>query len=217
MIGSVAGAHQPLSVPQSQHRSWLTTGLFFVTFATLMLEVLDTRLLSVLTWYHLSFLAVSLAMLGMAAGAVLVFVSGDVFAPDRALRVLPLTGLALAIVLPISHLGNLVTPFLTVSSFSAAELTSVAMSTFILALPFVVSGVVVTLALPRTGGSIGALYAADLIGAAAGCLAIIWLLEKTDITSTAFVAGALAAIGAFCFARQAGRRGTGAGIVASAL
>ena len=47
--------------------------------ATLMLEVLDTRLLSVLTWYHLSFLAVSVAMLGMAAGAVFVFVGGEWF------------------------------------------------------------------------------------------------------------------------------------------
>ena len=49
-----------------------------------MLEVLDTRLLSVLTWYHLSFLAVSVAMLGMAAGAVLVFVGGDSSASERA-------------------------------------------------------------------------------------------------------------------------------------
>ena len=65
---------------------WLTSGLFFVTLATLMLEVLDTRLLSVLTWYHLSFLAVSVAMLGMAAGAVLVFVGGELFAPERAVR-----------------------------------------------------------------------------------------------------------------------------------
>ncbi|MBI2219642.1 MAG: hypothetical protein HYU53_00340 [Acidobacteria bacterium] len=50
--------------------SALAAGLFLVTFATLVLEVLDSRLLSVLTWYHLSFFAVSLAMLGMAAGAV---------------------------------------------------------------------------------------------------------------------------------------------------
>ena len=51
---------------------YLNAGLFLVTLATLMLEVLDTRLLSVLTWYHFSFFAVSVAMLGMAAGAVAV-------------------------------------------------------------------------------------------------------------------------------------------------
>ncbi len=52
-------------------------GLFLTTVATLILEILDSRLLSVLTWYHLGFFAVSLAMLGMAAGAVLVFLGGD--------------------------------------------------------------------------------------------------------------------------------------------
>ena len=45
-------------------RGWLFAGLFCTTLATLFLEILDARLLSVLTWYHLSFLAVSLAMLG---------------------------------------------------------------------------------------------------------------------------------------------------------
>jgi hypothetical protein len=199
------------------HGSWLKAGLFFVTLATLMLEVLDTRLLSVLTWYHLSFLAVSVAMLGMAAGAVLVFVGGEAFASTRVTRMLPAAGLVFAVILPISHIGNLVTPFLTVGDFSPAELASVGISTLILTLPFVASGVVVTLALTRTGQPIGALYAADLTGAAAGCLLIVWLLEQTDITSTACAAGALAAIGACCFARYAGRRGTRAVVVAAVL
>jgi hypothetical protein len=35
-------------------------GLFLATLATLALEILDTRLLSVVTWYHLSFFAVSI-------------------------------------------------------------------------------------------------------------------------------------------------------------
>ena len=56
----------------------LFAGLFCATFATLLLEILDGRLLSVLTWYHLSFLAVSLAMLGMAAGAIRVFLARSV-------------------------------------------------------------------------------------------------------------------------------------------
>ena len=39
------------------------SALFATTLATLMLEILDTRLLSVITWYHLSFFAVSIAYL----------------------------------------------------------------------------------------------------------------------------------------------------------
>jgi hypothetical protein len=195
----------------------LLAGLFLTTLATLMLEVLDTRLLSVITWYHLSFLAVSVAMLGMAAGAVLVFVGGRVFSPDNVARALPAAALLFAIALPVSHIGNLMTPFLTIYSGGPAELASVAFSTIVLTVPFVVSGVVVTLALTRTGGSIGRLYAADLAGAAGGCLAIVWLLERTDITSTAFAAGAFAAAGAWCFARAGRQRGVAALLCTAAL
>src|ERR1700752_4264869 len=139
MIGS-----SPLSVVTLRRASWLGSGLFFVTLATLMLEVLDTRLLSVLTWYHLSFLAVSVAMLGMAAGAVLVFVGGDLFSPERALRVLPVAGAAFALALPISHVANLVIPFPSVRGGSPAELAALAVATLVLTIPFVLSGLVVT-------------------------------------------------------------------------
>ena len=182
-----------------------------------MLEVLDTRLLSVLTWYHLSFLAVSVAMLGTAAGAVLVFVAGDVFAPDRAVRLLPAAGLALAIALPLSHVANLVIPFPSVRGGSPAEIAALSIATLMLTVPFVLAGVAVTLALTRTRAPIGVLYGADLIGAAAGCLAIIALLDLTDITSTAFATGGAAAIGAWCFARYAGRRGVPHVVVAVLL
>jgi hypothetical protein len=187
--------------------SWLTAGLFFTTLATLMLEVLDTRLLSVLTWYHLSFLAVSVAMLGMAAGAVLVFLAGPLLEGDHAVRFLPIAAMGLALALPISHVANLTIPFPAVRGGAPAELAALAIATLALTVPFVASGVAVTIALTRLRGSIGVLYGADLIGAAAGCLAIIWLLEQTDITSTALAAGSAAAVGAWCFARHAGRGG----------
>jgi hypothetical protein len=196
---------------------WLVTGLFFITLATLMLEVLDTRLLSVLTWYHLSFLAVSVAMLGMAAGAVFVFVGGEWFSPARAVKLLPAAAAALAVALPISHVANLVIPFPSVRTGSAAEFAALGISMLALTIPFVVSGIAVTLALTRTSDRIGLLYGADLIGAAAGCLAIIWLLERTDITSTAFATAGLAAAGAWCFARYSAASGRGALVLAAAL
>src|SRR5690606_34933834 len=83
---------------------FLSVGLFFATLATLLLETLDARLLSVLTWYHLSFFAVSLAMLGMAGGAVFVFLHPERFSGDRAPRALARTTFAFALAIPISHL-----------------------------------------------------------------------------------------------------------------
>ena len=182
-----------------------------------MLEVLDTRLLSVLTWYHLSFLAVSVAMLGMAAGAVFVFAGGEWFSPERARRLLPPITIALALSLPLSHITNLLIPFPIVRLGTAREIAGVAISTLVLTVPFVISGVAVAIALTRTSNRVGLLYGADLVGAAMGCLAIVGVLELTDITSSAFATAGAAAIAAWCFARHVGQRGHGSLLLAVGL
>jgi hypothetical protein len=182
----------------------LPAGLFLVTLATLVLEVLDSRLLSVLTWYHLSFFAVSLAMLGMAAGAVTVFLGGDRYLGDRARRNLSRNALLLAVAIPLSHIVNLVVPIPTGASMPVMEFVALSIATFALAVPFYFSGVVVTIALTRTGAAIGGLYAWDLLGAAAGCVAVVPLLNETNISSAALLAGAAAAGGAYALSRYAG-------------
>ena len=186
---------------------WLGAGLFLLTFSTLLLEVLDARLLSVVTWYHLSFFAISLAMLGMAAGAVFVFVHSEHFEGERAPRSLARVTFALACAIPVSHLLNLSIPFLTINDFSIMEVVAAAASTAVLAVPFVLSGVAVTTALTRCGGSIGLLYALDLAGAAAACLLVVPLLNYSNVSSATAVAAAAAAGAAFCFCRFAGATG----------
>ena len=120
-------------------RAWLTSGLFFVALATLMLEVLDTRLLSVLTWYHLSFLAVSVAMLGMASGAVLVFLADPCL-----LRRAP--GVSchwprwrLRWCFPFRTWRTSSSRFLPCAPARLSELAALAISTLVLTLPFVLS------------------------------------------------------------------------------
>jgi spermidine synthase len=181
----------------------LNGGLFCTTLATLALEILDGRLLSVVTWYHLSFLAVSLAMLGMAAGAVFVFLAGDEYRGDRAPATLARWALIFAILLPISHLINLSVPLPTLRGFQVMQIVPLAVSTIVLAVPFFASGVIVTMALTRVGGSIGRLYSWDLLGAAAGCASVVGLLEILNLSSVALVAGAVSAVGAWCFCRFA--------------
>lgn len=190
-----------------QPTRWLAPGLCLATFSTLLVEILDARLLSVLTWYHLSFFAVSLAMLGMAAGAVFVFVRPTAFAPDRAPDALARIAWWLAIAIPASHLLTLSMPFLPLTRVTPMEVLSVTWSTIVLAVPFVLSGIVVTTALTRCGGVIGRLYAFDLVGAAAACALVVPLLERTNVSSAMLLAGAAAALAAWCFARGAGRAG----------
>ncbi len=49
-------------------------GTFVLALSMLALEITLTRMLSVMTWYHLAFFAVSTAMLGMTSGATVVYV-----------------------------------------------------------------------------------------------------------------------------------------------
>jgi hypothetical protein len=183
---------------------WLSAGLFLTTLATLLLELLDSRLLSVLTWYHLSFLAVSLAMLGGAAGAVVVFLAGDRLSGEAARRNLARAPLLLALAIPATH-GLLmriqIPPLMQVRWEEVAPL---ALATVLLTIPFLLSGAVVTLALTRCGGRIGVLYGSDLLGAALGCLLIVPVLFAMDMLSAGLVAGALVAAAACCYARFAG-------------
>src|ERR1700740_2894903 len=45
-------------------------GIFFLSLATLLLELAFTRVLSVANWYHFGFLVVSTALLGFGASGV---------------------------------------------------------------------------------------------------------------------------------------------------
>jgi len=183
---------------------WLRFGLGLLTFATLQLELLDARLLSVLTWYHLSFMAVSLAMLGMAAGAVLVFLAGARVRAGAARRILARTAWLFALTVPATHFWLVRTPIPLLNEMRLAEFLPLALAIVVLTLPFVLAGTAVTVALTRVGGRIGVLYGFDLLGAALGCLLIVPMLNTLDLMSLACVTAAIGATAAYCFGRFAG-------------
>ncbi|MBU2102942.1 MAG: hypothetical protein KKF80_06055, partial [Candidatus Omnitrophica bacterium] len=59
-------------------------GLFMVTLATLMLEILLTRIFSVTMWFHFAFVAISVALFGMTVGAIIVYLLPNYFTQERA-------------------------------------------------------------------------------------------------------------------------------------
>ena len=75
------------------------------------------------------------------------------------------------------------------------------MSTYIvITIPFIFSGICVCLALTRYPVQVGRLYAADLAGAALGCIAVVTMLEILDGPTLVFVVAMLAASAAAWFA-----------------
>ncbi len=55
------------------HRASFFLGVFLVTGGTLALQIVQTRILSVMTWYYLAFLSIGIAMLGLATGGLWVY------------------------------------------------------------------------------------------------------------------------------------------------
>src|ERR1700755_2800965 len=95
---------------EARPSTFIYRGLFVVTLATLMHEILLTRIFSVTMWYHFAFMAISIAMLGMTVGAIVVFIrpsKDDAEVPLRLAR----WGLAYAVSLVVGFLVYLQIPF----------------------------------------------------------------------------------------------------------
>lgn len=194
-----------MTIPVAASRPWLYAGLSLTLLATLLLEIVDSRLLSVLTWYHLSFLAISVAMLGAASGAVLVFTARQWFDPVRSVADLARWSAVLALVIPASHVLNLVIPVPDGAAWTPMAVVALAVVVAVLTAPFFCSGIVVTLALTRSGAPVGTLYGFDLLGAASGTLLAVALLNTSNVTAAALVSAAAAWGAAASFRRASGR------------
>ena len=177
-------------------RFYLALGL--VTAATLMLQIIETRIISVISWYHLAFFVISIAMFGLTAGAVFVYLRRERFRPERLSYDLAVATLAFALTTDLAILVQLT--LVTGASPSLTSLVAWAEFALCLAFPFFFSGVVVSLALTRSPYPIGKVYGADLIGAAIGCIGALVLLNVTSGPSAVLWVGAVIGLAALGFA-----------------
>jgi len=174
-------------------------GLFLVTLSTLTYQLLLTRTFSVTMYYHFAFVAISVTMFGMAVGALLVFLRPRVFVADRTGRHMAIAAAVFAITIVLSYLTHLAIPFVLDSSL--VPVFAIVFTYAALSIPFVASGVAVSLALTRFPSQVSALYAADLAGAAIGCLIVGPILRVADAPTAVLATAALAAVAGMLFCR----------------
>ncbi len=192
----------------------LYAGTFLISLATLALEITLTRLLSLTTWYHLAFFALSTAMLGMTAGAVRVYLGPERFSRERWRHEAAGACLGFALITPCSlTLLCLMPAGMTLSTMGIASLlaTTVACSA-----PFYCFGIAITLALTRSGLPIGRIYGSDLVGAALGCVFVLAALGVRGAPSVTLWCAAIGGLAALCFGSDRARsfRGGSALLVA---
>ncbi|UCB53040.1 MAG: hypothetical protein JSV10_02835, partial [Candidatus Zixiibacteriota bacterium] len=173
-------------------------GLFMITLATLMYEILLTRIFSVTVWYHFAFMAISVAMFGMTVGAILVYLLPHHFTLKRAKYHLALSSFLFAVTIVASFLTHLQIP--PVKDASIVGLWPLVLTYVVISIPFVFSGICVCLALTKFPGQVSRLYAADLAGAAIGCVLLVYALRITDGPTTVIVVALLAGLGGVLFA-----------------
>src|ERR1700690_92708 len=177
--------------------SQLYAGVSLTTLATLLLELALTRIFSVVFYYHFAFLAISIALFGLGAGGVFSYVVAGGRKPffenlgTLAVANAALAFLALAVVL--TRRGELGYGTLALVSFTSA-------------LPFFAAGTTVSLVIAETIERVDRVYFADLLGAAAGCLLLVPLLNVLGAPNTVLVAALLYAVSAETWFRLAGRR-----------
>src|SRR5262245_50309783 len=134
-------------------------GLFLTTLSLLQLELFLTRIFSVTMWYHFAFMAISLAMFGLAAGAVLI----EVLKKGEPHATLAKARLWFALTSAICFTIQLYIP-----ADPETKIAWTVLAFTMISIPFVFGGVVVCVALTRFPAFTGRLYAADLAGSAAG-------------------------------------------------
>ncbi|MBM4318203.1 MAG: hypothetical protein FJ116_12100 [Deltaproteobacteria bacterium] len=175
-------------------------GTFLIAFTTLAIEITLLRILSVITWYHLAFFAISSAMLGMTAGAITVYLRPKWFAPEKLKNSIAKACVWFALSAPICLILLCIVPIElhgTVMSLIAIIVSTLACST-----PFYFSGIAMSAILTKIDLPIGKLYAADLLGASLGCIFVLAGLELLDAPSLIMVFGAIGVLAALCFTYQ---------------
>jgi hypothetical protein len=176
-------------------------GLFLVSMATLMYEILLTRIFSVTMWYHFAFVAISMAMFGMTVGSVIVYLAPRWFSPSLVKIRLAGWALAFPIAMVLSFLTQLSVPFILHAS--VVGLYSIAFTYAVISVPFAVAGVCVSVVLTRFPARISQLYASDLAGAALGCVLLIAVMTMTDGPTAVILVAGVAGLGAVFFAVDA--------------
>jgi len=184
----------------------IAAALALTTMATLLLELALTRIFSVVLFYHFAFVAISVALFGLGVGGILSYYltsrrsSSWSMLGQLSLATAAMTVLTLAILLSLE--GNLL---------------KVVFLYFVSAMPFVPAGAVISLAISETIEGVHRMYFWDLLGAAAGCLALVPLLDLAGGPNTVLAAGVLYAGSGALWFLAGGRRRQAALSLAAAL
>jgi len=170
--------------------------VFAISFAVLLLELLLTRVFSVVMFHHFSFLAVSLAMTGLGLGGLIVNLRPRLFRRDNIDRSVPLLALGFGV----SALVAIGVAFHTAVRLedTAQNWQRVSLVLAASVVPFSFAGLMLAHILAFAGERIPRLYFFDLLGAALACFVMVpltgWMGAPSALLATAGIGVASGAV-----------------------
>jgi len=184
-------------------RWMLALGVLLTSISTLTLEITVTRIASIVMYYHFSFLAVSLALLGLGIGGIYVFLLSRRLPVERLGRLAAIACLLqaacalLALTVLLSLRLNLSISWTWLFSLAGAQFLLVIL---LLVIPFFFGGVALSLVLRHYSAQVNWLYFADLLGAGLGCLLIVLAFDWLGGIASIFLIVLLPIVAAAMFA-----------------
>lgn len=176
------------------------TGMFLLSLATLLLELALTRVLSVANWYHFGFLVVSTALLGFGSSGVTLSLWTKLREETPLDHALGSLSLLFGFVSLVSFLLMQRIPFQPFRVLvDRWQLVYMLLYYLVLAAPFFCSGLAISLLLSRGGREVNRLYAADLLGAGLGCVAVCGVMPAFGGSGSVAVAGMFGMLAALVF------------------
>ena len=186
-------------------RSVTLAGVGLISFSSIALELLVTRIFSVTLHYHYAFMVVSLAMLGISAGGLWAFLAPAAAAPEAEERRLAGAAIGFGVSAVAATLLHLFLPhgLLPMALYLLVNFVA-------FAVPFTFVGAFLALVFRADAARIGTLYMVDLVGAALGAATAALVLGPLSAPSAVLL---MAAIGVLPAALLRARRGWGLVVV----
>ncbi len=183
------------------------TGVFLISGLVMSLQILQSRIFSVTSWYHLSFLVISMAMFGLTLGALKIYRSDEAMQRAKYGLIARKHSLAFGFFILVGLVSQLFIPIISNSTIrTIATLPIAAIATSI---AYYHAGVVITVALTRAPFPVGKTYGIDLLGAGIGCIAALILMESIDTPSAIMILAGLAFLTSTLFPVEDSDNGTG--------
>ncbi|MGD8684818.1 MAG: hypothetical protein PVG27_12795 [Chloroflexota bacterium] len=188
-------------------------GMALLSAAALLLQVALTRVFSVAQFYHFAFLVVSLALLGFGASGTVLALWPDLRRP----RWRPWFALGFALTAVLAYLFDNHFAFDSYSiAWDSDQAWLLIANLLFLAVPFAFAGLLIGSMLAEEADHAGRVYAANLLGSAAGAAGAIVIMSWLASAQVILLCAVLGAVAGVVLASRRERIAAGACAVGSA-